>query len=63
MVWVVFQLSDIPYQDHFSVEKEVVEADAITTFQVKGGGRYNLDDRLSAFANIGYVQKPPILIM
>ena len=49
------------YQDHFSVEKEVVEADAITTFQVKGGGRYNLDDRLSAFANIGYVQKPPIL--
>ena len=49
------------YQDHFSVDKEVVEADNITTFQVKGGGRYNLDDRLSAFANIGYVQKPPIL--
>ena len=38
-----------------------VEADNITTFQVKGGGRYNLDDRLSAFANLGYVQKPPIL--
>ena len=33
----------------------------ITTFQVKGGGVYNLDDRLSAFANLGYVQKPPIL--
>ena len=49
------------YQDHFSVDKEVVEADNITTFQVKGGGRYNLDDRLSAFANVGYVQKPPIL--
>ena len=49
------------YQDHFSVEKELVEADAITTFQVKGGGRFNLDDRLSAFANLGYVQKPPIL--
>ena len=49
------------YQDHFSVDKKVVEADAITTFQVKGGGRYNLDDRLSAFANIGYLQKPPIL--
>ena len=49
------------YQDHFSVDKEVVKADAITTFQVKGGGRYNLDDRLSAFANIGYVEKPPIL--
>jgi len=49
------------YKDFFSVEKELVEADAITTFQVKGGGRYNLDDRLSAFANLGYVQKPPIL--
>ena len=49
------------YKDHFSVEKELVEADAITSFQVKGGGRYNLDDRLSAFANLGYVQKPPIL--
>jgi len=49
------------YKDHFSVEKELVEADAITTFQVKGGARYNLDDRLSAFANMGYVQKPPIL--
>ena len=49
------------YKDHFSVEKELVKADAITTFQVKGGGRYNLDDRLSAFANVGYVQKPPIL--
>ena len=49
------------YQDHFSVEKELVEADNITSFQVKGGGRYNLDDRLSAFANLGYVQKPPIL--
>ena len=37
------------YQDHFSVEKELVEAPSITTFQVKGGGVYNLDDRLSAF--------------
>ena len=49
------------YDDHFAVDADVVEADAITTFQVKGGGRYNLDDRLSAFANVGYVQKPPIL--
>ncbi len=49
------------YHDHFAVDAGVVEADAITTFQVKGGGRYNLDDRLSAFANVGYVQKPPIL--
>jgi len=49
------------YKDFFSVEQELVEAPSITTFQVKGGGRYNLDDRLSAFANVGYVQKPPIL--
>ena len=49
------------YDDHFQVDFEKVEAPAITTFQVKGGGVYNLDDRLSAFANLGYVQKPPIL--
>jgi len=57
------------YEDHFALDVDedgnkidnFVEADAITTFQVKGGGRYNLDDRLSAFANVGYVQKPPIL--
>ena len=57
------------YEDHFALNVDedgnkvdnFVEADAITTFQVKGGARYNLDDRLSAFANVGYVQKPPIL--
>ena len=49
------------YHDHFAVDADVVEADNITTFQVKGGGRFNLDDRMSAFANVGYVQKPPIL--
>ena len=49
------------YLDHFAVDADVVEADAITTFQAKGGARYNLDDRLSAFANVGYVEKPPIL--
>ena len=52
---------DYSFHDHFAVDADVVEADAITTFQVKGGGRYNLDDRMSAFANVGYVQKPPIL--
>jgi len=49
------------YKDHFSTDNSVVEADAITTFQVKGGGVYNLDDRMSAFVNGGYVEKPPIL--
>ena len=49
------------YLDHFAVDASKVEAPSITTFQVKGGGVFNLDDRLSAFANLGYVQKPPIL--
>jgi len=49
------------YQDHFTVADEKIEADAITTFQLKGGGVYNLDDRMSAFVNAGYVQKPPIM--
>jgi len=57
------------YEDHFALNVDedgnkidnFVEAPAITTFQAKGGARYNLDDRLSAFANAGYVQKPPIL--
>jgi len=52
---------DYSFLDHFAVDADVVEADAITTFQVKGGGVYNLDDRMSAFVNGGYVQKPPIL--
>jgi len=57
------------YEDHFAVNKDedgndidnFVSAPAINTFQVKGGASYNLDDRLSAFVNTGYVQKPPIL--
>ena len=49
------------YQDHFTVDNEVITADAITTFQVKGGGMYNVNDGLSAYANLGYVQKPPIM--
>ena len=49
------------YDDHFAVDFKKVEAPSIPTFQVKGGGVFNLDDRLSVFANLGYVQKPPIL--
>ena len=49
------------YLDHFAVDASKVVADNITTFQVKGGGVFNLDDRMSAFANVGYVEKPPIL--
>jgi len=56
-------ISTIGYSfiDHFAVDAKKIEADAITTFQVKGGGIYNLDDRMSAFVNGGYVEKPPIL--
>ena len=49
------------YQDHFTVANEVVEADAISTFQIKGGAMYDVDDNVSIFANTGYVQKPPIM--
>ena len=49
------------YQDHFTVENEVIKADPITTYQVKGGGLYRLNDGLSVFGNAGYVQKPPIM--
>ena len=52
---------DYSFHDHFAVDADVVEADAITTFQVKGGGVYNLDDRMSGFVNAGYVEKPPML--
>ena len=49
------------YQDHFTVANEVVNADAISTFQVKGGIMYDVDDNVSVFANTGYVEKPPIM--
>ena len=57
------------FEDHFAVNTDslgkainnYVEADAITTFQIKGGGVYNLDDRMSGFVNAGYVEKPPML--
>ena len=49
------------YQDHFTVADEVITADAISTFQVKGGAMYDVDDNVSVFANTGYVQKPPIM--
>ena len=49
------------YQDHFTVADEVIEADAITTYQVKGGALYNVNENLGVFINSGYVQKAPIL--
>ena len=49
------------YQDHFTVANEVVKAAAISTFQIKGGAMYDVDDNVSVFANTGYVEKPPIM--
>ena len=49
------------YQDHFSIENEVIKSNSISTMQFKGGAMYDLNDNISAFANLGLVEKPPIL--
>jgi len=49
------------YQDHFTVANELIEADAITTTQFKGGAMYDVTDGISIFANFGVVEKPPIM--
>jgi len=49
------------YQDHFTVEDEVIESSSISTMQFKGGAMYDINDELSAFANFGVVEKPPIM--
>ena len=57
------------YEDHFAVNVDedgntidnLVKADAITTYQVKGGGLYNINDNLGVFLNAGLVEKAPIL--
>jgi len=49
------------YQDHFTVANEVISADAISTIQFKGGAMYDINDNMSAFANFGLVEKPPIM--
>jgi outer membrane cobalamin receptor len=49
------------YQDHFTVANEVIKSDAIITSQFKGGAYYDIDDNVSLFGNVGYVEKPPIM--
>ena len=49
------------YQDHFTVANTLIEADAISTMQFKGGAMYDVSDGISVFANFGLVEKPPIL--
>ena len=53
------------YEDHFAVNVDEdgneidnhVKADPISTYQVKGGALYNVNDNLGVFINSGYVQK------
>ena len=49
------------YQDHFTVENEVIKADPILTYQVKGGALYHINEDLGVFFNTGYVEKAPIM--
>jgi hypothetical protein len=49
------------YQDHFTVADEVIEADAISATQFKGGAMFDINDDMSVFANFGIVEKPPIM--
>ena len=49
------------YQDWFTVEQELVKADPIQTYQLKGGVMYDLNENISLFGNFGLVEKPPIL--
>ena len=49
-------------QDSFTVAQNIVDhGDAITATQFKGGAMYDINDNMSAFANFGLVEKPPIL--
>jgi hypothetical protein len=59
----MYGLSSIEYsyQDHFTVANEVITADPISAYQVKGGVNYAASETMSAFFNTGYVQKAPIL--
>ena len=50
------------YQDHFTVADAVIDhGDPITTIQFKSGAMYDINDNISAFANFGLVEKPPIM--
>jgi len=49
------------YQDHFTVEDEVITADPISAMQVKGGAMFNINDDMKVFFNTGLVEKAPIM--
>ncbi len=49
------------YQDWFTVEQELVKADPIQTYQLKGGVMYDVNPDVNVFFNTGLVEKAPIL--
>ncbi len=49
------------YKNEFTVAKTLIESDKISTIQFKGGVMYDINNSLSAFANFGMVEKPPIM--
>ena len=49
------------YQDWFTVEQELVKADPIQTYQLKGGVMYDVNSDMNVFFNTGLVEKAPIL--
>ena len=49
------------YQDWFTVEQELVKADPIQTYQLKGGVMYDVNLDTNVFFNTGLVEKAPIL--
>ena len=49
------------YQDHFTVANEVIEADPISAYQLKGGVMYDVNPDMSVFFNTGMVEKAPIM--
>ena len=49
------------YQDWFTVEQELVKADPIQTYQLKGGVMYDVNPDMNVFFNTGLVEKAPIL--
>ena len=54
-------LPDIKSEDEDENEIDnLVKADAITTYQIKGGGLYNVNDNLGVFLNACLVEKAPI---
>ena len=49
------------YQDHFTVANKKITSPSINALQVKGGAMYDVNENISIFANLGLVEKPPIM--